>query len=221
MVRRPLTRNGPSATMSRQIDYFFTLASPWAYLGHAALHEVAERHGATISYRPLPIRAVFDETGGLPLPKRHPARQRYRLVELQRWRKRRGLPLDPQARKGPFDPAPADRLVIAIIASGAEPDAFLRRAFHALWADGLDLADGAVLARLAASAGLAAEPLLEAAESPASHERYEQNRIDAIAAGVFGAPSYILDGELFWGQDRVELLDEALSEGRAPYHPSA
>lgn len=221
MVRRLLTRNGSPATMSRQIDYFLTLASPWAYLGHAALHEVAARHGATISHRPLPIRSVFDETGGLPLPKRHPARQRYRLVELQRWRQRRGLPLVLQARSPSFDPAPADRFVIAIIASGADPDAFLRRAFHALWADGLDLADEAVLARLAASVGLAAEPLLEAAAAPVSHERYEQNRIEAIAAGVFGAPSYILDGELFWGQDRIELLDEALGEDRAPYRPEA
>ncbi|RDJ26798.1 2-hydroxychromene-2-carboxylate isomerase [Bosea caraganae] len=205
--------------MSRQIDYFFTLSSPWAYLGHAAFVETATRHGVEVSYRPMPVRAVFDETGGLPLPKRHPARQRYRLVELQRWRQRRGLPLSLQARSGSFDPSLADRLVIAIIASGSDPDAFLRRAFHALWADALDLADEAVLARLVASVGLDAEPLLEAAAAPASHERYEQNRIEAIAAGVFGAPSYILDGELFWGQDRVELLDEALSEGRAAYLP--
>lgn len=205
--------------MPRQIDYFLTLASPWAYLGHAAFHAAATRHGADIVYRPLPIRSVFDETGGLPLPKRHPARQRYRLVELQRWRKRRNLPLSLQARSPSFDPAPADRFVIAIIASGADPDAFLRRAFHALWADGLDLADEAVLARLSESVGLEAEPLFAAAAAPAAQERYEQNRIDAIASGVFGAPSYILDGEVFWGQDRIELLDEALAEGRAPYRP--
>jgi 2-hydroxychromene-2-carboxylate isomerase len=207
--------------MPRRIDYFFTLSSPWAYLGHAAFIETATRHGVEISYRPMPVRAVFDETGGLPLPKRHPARQRYRLVELQRWRKRRGLPLTLQPRHFPLDPSLADRFTIAIIASGADPDTFMRRAFHAIWAEERDLGDRAVIADLAKGVGLPAEQLLETAESEASMQRYEVNRVDAIASGVFGAPSYILDGEVFWGQDRVELLDEALGEGRAAYLPSA
>lgn len=207
--------------MPRRIDYFFTLSSPWAYLGHAAFIETAQRHGAEVSYRPMPVRAVFDETGGLPLPKRHPARQRYRLVELQRWRKRRSLPLTLQPRHFPFDPSLADRFTIAIIVAGADPDAFMRRAFHAIWAEERDLGDRAVIADLAKGVGLPAEQLLETAESEASAQRYEANRIDAIASGVFGAPSYILDGEVFWGQDRIELLDEALGEGRAPYRPEA
>ncbi len=205
--------------MARQIEYFFTLASPWAYLGHAALHEVASRHGAGIAYRPMPVRAVFDETGGLPLPKRHPTRQRYRLVELQRWRKRRNLPLVLQPRHVPLDAALVDRFVIAILAGGADPDAFLRRAHRAIWAEELDLADAAVIARLAESVGLEAESLLATAHAQQSLEQYERNRVDAIERGVFGAPSYVLDGELFWGQDRIELLDEALAEGRAPYRP--
>jgi 2-hydroxychromene-2-carboxylate isomerase len=207
--------------MPRRIEYFFTLSSPWAYLGHAAFIETAKRHGAEITYRPMPVRAVFDETGGLPLPKRHPARQRYRLVELQRWRKRRGLPLNLQPRHFPLDPSLADRFTIAIIASGADPDAFMRRAFHAIWAEERDLGDPVVIVELAKEAGLPADELLKAAESEVSVQRYEANRVDAIAGGVFGAPSYILDGEVFWGQDRVELLDEALSEGRAAYLPGA
>ena len=82
--------------MPRTVEYFLTMASPWAYLGHAAFMEIARRHRLDVRYRPMPVRRVFDATGGLPLPQRHPARQRYRLVELQRWRERRGLALNPQ-----------------------------------------------------------------------------------------------------------------------------
>ena len=79
--------------MPRTIDYYFSLHSPWTYLGHATFLDIAARHGCRIVYRPVPLRAVFDETGGLPLPKRHPVRQRYRLMDLQRWRERRGVKL--------------------------------------------------------------------------------------------------------------------------------
>jgi len=75
--------------LSRSITYYFSLHSPWTYLGNAVFHDIARRHGCAIDYRPMPLRSVFDETGGLPLPKRHPVRQRYRLVDLQRWRDRR------------------------------------------------------------------------------------------------------------------------------------
>jgi 2-hydroxychromene-2-carboxylate isomerase len=207
--------------MPRSIDYFFTLASPWAYLGHAAFMAVAERHGLRVVCRPMPVRAVFDETGGLPLPKRHPSRQRYRLVELQRWRERRGLPLVLQPKHVPLDAALVDRFVIALVAAGHDPDAFLRRAGRAIWAQERDLADRAVIAELAVAEGLPAEALLTAAEGEASAGRYETNRDEAIAAGVFGAPSYLLDGEVFWGQDRIELLDQALASGRAAYLPQA
>lgn len=207
--------------MPRMIDYFFTLSSPWAYLGHAAFLQTAKRHGATVTYRPMPVRAVFDETGGLPLPKRHPSRQRYRLVELQRWRERRGLPLVLQPKHVPFDPSLADRFVTAVVAAGHDPDAFLRRAFHTIWSDERDMGDRSVIAGLATVEGLPAESLLTAAESAGGSERYEANRVDAIAAGVFGAPSYVLDGEVFWGQDRIELLDSALASGRAAYLPQA
>ncbi|MBU7580910.1 MAG: DsbA family protein, partial [Porphyrobacter sp.] len=99
--------------------------------------------------------------------------------------------------------------------------AFLRRAGRAIWAEERDLADRAVIAELSVTEGLPAELLLTAAEGEASAGRYETNRIEAIAAGVFGAPSYVLDGEVFWGQDRIELLDQALASGRAAYLPQA
>src|SRR5690606_26205397 len=119
-------RGGPAVTakasppMSRTIDYYFTLLSPGTYLGHAAFVDLARRHGCSIVYRPTPLRVVFDETGGLPLPKRHPVRQRYRILELQRWRAKRDLPLVIHPRHFPFDVSLADRVAIAISQAGGD-----------------------------------------------------------------------------------------------------
>ncbi len=204
------------AAMPRPIDYFLSLSSPWAYLGHAALMDIARRHDLAVSVRPMPVRQVFDATGGLPLPKRHPARQRYRLVELQRWRARRGLPLNPSPRHSPFDAALLDRTVIAIVSGGGDPDAFMRRAFAGIWAEDRDLADALTLAELLEETGHDSTTLLDAAGGEAAARLYEANRDAAIALDAFGVPAYVLDGEVFWGQDRLELLDEALASGRGP-----
>ena len=117
--------------MNPAIRCFLSMASPWAYLGHAEFVAIARRHGASIAFVPLPLRRLFPETGGLPLPKRHPVRQRYRLVELQRWRALRGLPLNLEPGSAPMDPEPADRLVLTIQQAGHDPDAFMRGAFAA------------------------------------------------------------------------------------------
>lgn len=203
----------------RRIDYFLTTASPWAYLGHAEFGRIAARHGATIVPRPMPVRRLFDETGGLPLPKRHPVRQAYRLVELRRWRAVRGLPLDPNVSHSRADPTLADRAAIAIAAHGGDAMLFLGAAMAGNWADRCDLADEATIADMLAGLGHEAVPILAAARQEASAETYERNLADAMSAGVFGAPSYVLDGEVFWGQDRLALLDEALASGREPYRP--
>ena len=108
-----LSAKAREAILSRSITYYFSLHSPWTYLGNAAFHAIARRHDCTIDYRPMPLRSVFDETGGLPLPKRHPVRQRYRLLDLQRWREARHLPLVLQPKHFPFDPSSADRMTIA------------------------------------------------------------------------------------------------------------
>ncbi|MGX5737127.1 DsbA family protein [Bosea thiooxidans] len=203
--------------MSRSIAYYFSLHSPWTYLGNALFHEIARRHGCRIDYRPMPLRSVFDETGGLPLPKRHPVRQRYRLMDLQRWRERRGRPLVLQPKHFPFDPAQADRMAIAILASGGDPAAFIADVMAGLWERDEDMGKPEALLASAARAGLDGGALLAAAESQPVRQRYEATLDEAVTAGVFGAPSYVLDGEVFWGQDRLELLDSALASGRAPY----
>jgi 2-hydroxychromene-2-carboxylate isomerase len=203
----------------RAVQYFLAMASPWAYLGHGAFMEIARRHGLSVRYRPMPVRRVFDATGGLPLPQRHPARQRYRLVEMQRWRERRGLPLNLAPMHSPFDASLADRVVIAIASGGGDPDGFMRRVFAGIWAEERDLADADTLAGLLAATGHDAQRVMAQAGGDAALAAYDANPEAAVAADVFGAPSYVLDGEVFWGQDRIELLDDALRAGRAPFRP--
>lgn len=207
--------------MSRSIDYYFSLHSPWTYLGHATFLDIARRHGCHVVYRPMPLRSVFDETGGLPLPKRHPVRQRYRLMDLQRWRERRGQPLILQPKHFPFDPSLADRYLIAIVEAGGDPGLFMAEVMAGVWARDDDMTQPAAIAAVARAAGFDAEALAAAAETAEVRQRYEATIAAAVEAGVFGAPSYVLDGEVFWGQDRLELLDSALASGRAPYRPDS
>jgi 2-hydroxychromene-2-carboxylate isomerase len=203
--------------MPRQVDYYFSFQSPWAYIGHKLFGEVVSTYGLKVNHKPVLLVDLFSETGGLPLAKRHPVRQRYRMVELQRWRDKRGLQFHLQPSSWPFSARLADGIVIAAVEAGHDPDAFLRRAFAAVWEDQLNLADPAVLTGLADAAGLPGKQLVERSGSDAIGAAYEQNRQDALASDVFGSPGYVLDGEVFWGQDRIELLADALKSGRAPY----
>jgi 2-hydroxychromene-2-carboxylate isomerase len=203
--------------MPRQVDYYFSLSSPWAYIGHKAFRDVVATYDLKVNHKPVILVDLFSETGGLPLIKRHPVRQRYRMVELQRWRDKRGLTFHLQPKYSPFNARLADGVVIAAIEAGYDPDPLLRRAFPAVWEDELNLADPDEVAKLANAAGLPGQQLVERSGSEAISAAYEQNRQDALAADVFGSPVYVLDGEVFWGQDRIELLADALKSGRKPY----
>ena len=202
--------------MSRRIDYYFSLVSPWAYLGHAAFLDLAKRHDLAVAFKPVALSKVFPESGGLPLPQRHPLRQRYRLMELQRWREARGLPLNIRPKHWPFDFTAADRLVVAAQAKGADAGKLTELCFKAVFAEERDLGQRETLAKILREGGFDAS-LLAASESPAVAAIYEAEPASALAAGVFGSPSYVLDGEIFWGQDRLDLLAAALESGRKAY----
>ena len=199
----------------RPITYFFSMSSPWSYFGHARFIALAAHHQLTVAIRPIPLLRLFSETGGLPAPRRHPTRQRYRLIELQRWSAALGIKLNPLPQFFPFDAARLDRLVIAMTLAGHDPNRFMALAWAGIWQQERNLADPAVLADLLAQAEAPAS-LLAAADDAASHARYEDNLAAALEAGVFGAPCYVLDGEPFWGQDRLSLLDATLVSGRPP-----
>jgi 2-hydroxychromene-2-carboxylate isomerase len=203
--------------MARQIEYYYSAASPWAYIGHAVFQDLAKSFGCKVVYKPVFLGELFAETGGLPLGKRHPARQRYRMMELQRWREKRGLNFHLKPQHWPFDPKLADGVVVAANEAGLDPEPFMRAMFKGVWEGELNLGDAATVTDLANKAGLPGEKLVARAASAEIATIYEQNRQDAIAIDVFGSPGYVLDGEVFWGQDRIELLADALKSGRKPF----
>lgn len=203
--------------MDRHIDYYFSLASPWSYMGHDGFMTIAREHGVSVRFKPFNTASVFSETGGLVLGERHPARQRYRLFEMQRWREKRNLPLNLQPAYFPADPTLAEKCVAAIQDAGENPSPFMGRAYRGVWAYDKNIADEHVVEGWLQDSGHDAHAVINRAGEDDLSAIREQNAAEAVAAGVVGAPGYVLDGEPFWGQDRHELLDDALRSGRAPY----
>ena len=200
--------------MAVVVDYYFSPQSPWTYLGHERLAEIAAKAGATINVLPVDLGGkVFPISGGLPLAKRAPQRQAYRLVELKRFSAHLHAPMNLQPKFFPVAPDDAARLIIAVeLHDGTDAamhvtDAVLR----AVWVDERNIADEATLATLLRERELPARRL-EDAHSQAVQERYEASTRRAIDAGVFGAPSYVIDGEIFWGQDRLDFVERALKQ---------
>ena len=198
--------------MSHTIDYYFPPQSPWAYLGHARFVALARASGATVRVLPADFGQVFAASGGLPLGKRAPQRQAYRLVELRRFADHLQMPIHVQPRFFPVQGDDAARLIIAVDeADGADAALGLAGAvLTAVWAEQRDIADPAVLAQLLAEQGLDAARL-EQSREPATARRYEAHTRAAIDAGVFGGPSYCVNGEIFWGQDRLDFLQRRLA----------
>ena len=193
------------------VDYYFATVSPWAYLGHARFSRIVRDTGATVRVKPIDLGAIFPVSGGLPLAKRAPQRQAYRLLELRRFSDWLGVPLNVQPAHFPVAGDPAARLIIAADearGSGAALD-LAGRVGAAIWAEQRNVADAAVLQALLQEAGLDAA-LLQRADAPAVAERYATFTREALEAGVFGAPSYVVEGELFWGQDRLDFVERRL-----------
>ena len=193
------------------IDYFFTVLSPWAYLAGDRMEKIAAKHGATITYKPLDIMALFPRTGGQPLGERPPARQAYRLQELARWQKAAGLPLNMKPAHWPTNAAPASYAIIGAQKAGGDVGALVQAILRASWAEEKDIAEDAVIKSCLESAGF--DPALADTSLLAGAETYPRNLEDAVAAGVFGSPTYVVDGsEVFWGQDRLDMLDSFLAD---------
>ncbi len=198
--------------MSRSVDYYFAPQSPWTYLGHERFAAILRASGAAVRVLPIDLGGkVFPISGGLPLAKRAPQRQAYRLVELQRYSEFLNAPLNLKPKFFPVNGDDASRLIIAVdLHDGAEAAMKITGAIlAAVWAQERHIDDEKVLVELLAEQGLNAARL-EQSHSQAAQERYEANTQAAIDAGVFGAPSYVIDGEIFWGQDRLGFVERKL-----------
>ncbi|MGR3814539.1 MAG: 2-hydroxychromene-2-carboxylate isomerase [Cognatishimia activa] len=193
------------------IDYYFATISPYTYLAGMRLEEIAAKHGATITYKPVDILQQFARTGGQPPKDRHISRQEYRAQELPRQAKKLGMTFNLKPAHWPTNMAPSSYALIAAQNAGGGDLGALTHAFtRAVWAEEKNIAEDDVIRECLAVAGfdpaLAESGLLEGAET------YAQNLEDAVNAGAFGAPFYVVDdGARFWGQDRLEDLDLHLS----------
>lgn len=198
--------------MRRTVDYYFAPQSPWMYLGHARFTDIAQRAGAEVRVRPVDYGQIFAVSGGLPLPKRAPQRQAYRLVELRRFSEALGIPLNPEPRHFPVAGDPAGLLITAVAdQDGADAAMRLTGAVgRAIWVQERNVADDSVLTELLAENGLDASRLGQSKQADVK-ARYDENTRLAIDAGVFGAPSYAIDGEIFWGQDRLDFVERRLA----------
>lgn len=194
------------------IDFYFSTLSPYTYLAGSRLEELAARHGAQIIYKPLDIMALFPRTGGTPPKDRHPARQEYRLIELERQAKKLGMPMNFQPAHWPTNAAPSSYAIIAAQKAGdGDMGALVQSVLRACWAEEKDIAEDTVIKECLTAAGF--DPSLADSGLLVGAETYGQNLEDAVSAGVFGAPFYVTeDGGRFWGQDRLDDLDRYLSE---------
>lgn len=194
------------------VDYYVAPHSPWTYLGHTRFVAMARRHGATVRLKPIDLGQVFPVSGGLPLAKRAPQRQAYRLLELKRFSDWLGLPMNLQPRHFPVPVEAPARLLVEVDSSDGSDAALALcgRMLAACWAEERNVADAATLAELLAEVGLPAERLA-ASQAPAVQQRYAAHTAEAIDRGVFGAPSWVIDGELFWGQDRLDFVERRLA----------
>jgi 2-hydroxychromene-2-carboxylate isomerase len=206
-----------------RIDYYFSTLSPYAYFCGTRPAEIAAKYGAELVYKPLDIMALFDRTGGQPLPERHPSRQAYRLIELARTSAKAGLPYHSKPMFFPTNAAPSSYAIIAAqkaFQKSGEGDmgGLVFSLLSACWAEEKDIAQDEVVNACLKEAGF--DPALSFSGMLSGAETYSANLEEAVDAGVFGSPFFVVhgddgaikgDGGLFWGYDRLDDLDAYLS----------
>ena len=196
------------------IDYYVWLLSDWAYLGGVRFMQMAARHNVRINYIPMRMQDIFAGSGGIVLANRAWQRQAYRIEELKRWRARLGVPLNIEPRYFPADVDLASCMVIAAQQRGLPVGDFVNAVMRAIWAEDQNPADSALLVAIARRCGIDGDGLIESARTEAVQAEYCGNTARALAAGVFGSPFYSFEGQLFWGQDRLDMLEEAIIRSR-------
>jgi 2-hydroxychromene-2-carboxylate isomerase len=197
------------------IDYYASLNSPWTHLGSSRIEALAAKYKATMRIYPVDFGTVFAGSGGLPLPKRAPQRQAYRLMELRRWKEVLGVPINIEPKHFPSSEALTAPCVIALRETQGDAPAIklAHRVLKAVWQDELNPGDPATLARLITEIGLDADAVMKLGAEPRWTERRTADTHAALARGVFGAPSYVINNEIFWGQDRLDFVERKLASG--------
>jgi 2-hydroxychromene-2-carboxylate isomerase len=195
----------------RSIDYYDSMSSPWTYLGHLRFEELTHRFGLTINHKPMDLLKVWSVSGGLPLKQRAQQRQAYRHLELKRWREFLGVPCNLEPAYHPVADRRACYIVIAAMHRGLDWSKLSYAILRAVWVEERNIADHETLVTIADECGMQGKALFAATEDTTVKAEYERNTEEAIAIGIFGAPTYVFEGELFWGQDRLPMLEWRLT----------
>jgi 2-hydroxychromene-2-carboxylate isomerase len=202
------------------VEYYFSLISLWSYIGSLVFQDLARRHDVRVEFKPIDLMAVFAAGGGKPVRERPPQRQAYRLVEMERWKRIRGIPLVTWPKFYPADPSLGHRMLLVAIREGKDVTAFAHAGLKAVWADEMNIEDADTLVNLANVSGLDGKHLLAQATKPELVAREAGLTREAIERQLFGAPFYFHRGEPFWGQDRLGQLESAVTAGSSPILPT-
>jgi 2-hydroxychromene-2-carboxylate isomerase len=203
-------------TQKRTIDFYFSFVSLYTYIGYEAFQDLVNRYDLEVNYKPIDLHAVFSAGGGLPVSKRPPQRQAYRFVEMQRWRLERNIPLVLKPKHHPSDPVIGHRMLLAAIKEGSDVRQFVGNALKILWVDDLDIQDPKVMVQVANQSGLKGDALLEKSKDPAIQVDIDHLTQEAVNRQVFGTPFFFYRDEPFWGQDRLEMLEDMIRSNREP-----
>ena len=203
--------------MSSTIDYYFTSVSPFAYIGHKALMNIADKHGVSVNFKPFNLMGVWENSGAVMPGERPLVRQRYRILDLQRAAEIRELNVNPKPVHFPTNPTNADLCVCAAVISGNDAASLAHEFGRAVWERNLQIADEEVLGSIITELGMDGDKILTLSKSDEATQMRAENTESAVAADAVGAPAYVYKGEVFWGQDRIEYLDQMITSGREAF----
>jgi len=202
--------------MPSTVDFYFSPVSPWTYLGMPRFRAMTAKYGAVVNYKPVDMAQLFASAGVKPVKERPEPIRRNRMTELARWRRHLGMKLNLEPKYFPTSPLLANKMIIAAVLAGdkaRDVGALAQGYLRACWVEERNLADEATVVAVADECGFAGRSLREAAERPAVAAAFAANTKEALARCVWGSPSYVVDGELFFGQDRLFFVEAKLAQG--------
>ncbi len=196
--------------MARTIDFYFAVPSPWTYLGGPRFKELVKKNDLVVNWKPFDVAAAFALTGQKPVKQRPPQIQANRLTDLRRWRSYLNMELNLEPKYFPVDPTPGAKMIIAALHTGADVTNLANAYMSAVWAQERDISDSDTIISIADEQGFEGKGLFDIINTAKVTQTLDQNTKEAIAKNVFGTPTWIFEGELFWGQDRLDFLSRAI-----------
>lgn len=200
----------------RKIDFYFSFISLYTYIGYEAFQALVQKYDLEVTYKPIDLHAIFTAGGGLPVSKRPPQRQAYRFIEMQRWAIARNIPLVLKPKHHPSNPEIGHRMLLAAMSNGEDIRQFVGNALKILWVDDLNIEDPQVMVAAANRSDLDGHALLEQSKDPSIQLQIDRLTQEGVDRQVFGTPFFFYEDEPFWGQDRLDMLEELITTNRKP-----